>query len=114
MGTTLKNLGDDPVVLVEQSAPGTLEYTTIESNPYSGSGYVRASMGPTRYGHAVRSHTTVDYSYDSNDDLVLYTETQVPKVTLGTFGGGFGGSGWAWETTDWKRITFKSSTHREI
>ena len=38
----------------------------------------------------------------------------MPKFKLGTFGGGFGGSGWAWETTDWKRITFKSSTHREI
>ncbi len=114
MGTTLKNIGDDPVVLVEQTAPGTIEYTIIESNPLSGGGFARVLAGPVRNGHSIRSQTTVDYSYDSNDDLVLYTETQVPKLTLGTFGGTFGGSGWAWETTDWKRTTFKSSTHREI
>jgi hypothetical protein len=114
MGTTLKNLNEDAVVLVEQTAGGTLEYTTVESSQTSGGTYTMAPLGPTRNGHAVRSKTIVDYSYDGAGDLVLYTETLEPKVTMGSYAMMYGGTGWAWETVDWKRVTWLSSTHREI
>lgn len=114
MGAKNNNLfgGDeDGVILVEQADAGTLVYTFIEGET-SATGGMTALTGPTRRGYPIRGVYTEEYSFDSDDNLVLYTETKVP---VSTFSVGYGSSGalWAWEVLDWQQRTWFGSSSWE-
>jgi hypothetical protein len=104
---------DDGVILVERVDDGTVEYTFVEGDaPASRGTYTLASMGPKRGGYPVEAVHTVNYSYNADEQLVVYTETKTPVSAFsGPLGGGYG---WSWDVIDWEQKTWLSGSAIEI